>query len=159
LLTDKLTGLYNKTFLDDDFPRLMHEYGETFSILAIKPDNFKEINDTYGHDAGDKMLTLLAVFIHSALEANDIAIRYKGDEFIVILPHTSYDAAISRAEEVRSTIASMDVKHITNGPFSILTSIGVSTFPHHAVDDRALVESAVKKMYEIRNKGGDGVYG
>ena len=88
LFYDKLTGLYNRTFLDEEFTRKIEEYGPETSIIMVKPDRFKAINDACGHEAGDKALRLIAFSIKSQIRHRDIAVRFRGDEFAVILPGT-----------------------------------------------------------------------
>ncbi len=156
LLKDKLTGLYNRTFLEEDFKALLPGYGVTTSLVMIKPDNFKYINDTFGHDAGDRVLKLMAAAVKSGLRGDDIALRYRGDEFTVILPDTGAKTASLIAEELRSKIYSLDVSCITGRQaFQIAVSIGVCTYPVHADDTEALIAIALKKMFDARNSGGN----
>jgi CRP-like cAMP-binding protein len=86
LLYDKLTGLYNKSYLEDELKTELARWGGVTSLLAVKPDNFKLINDGYGHEAGDKALRLLAEAVKSGVGRDDIVVRFRGDEFIAILP-------------------------------------------------------------------------
>ncbi len=156
LFSDKLTGLYNRTFIEEDFASLLPQYGETTSLIMIKPDNFKEINDNYGHDAGDKVLRLLAIFVQSILREDDIGVRYRGDEFAAILPNTKIDDAMQIADDLRSTITEMDVSHATGGELHKITvSIGVSNYPDHASNNIMLADRAHEKMFEAWEKGGN----
>ncbi len=82
---DKLTGLWNRAFLEEELPRIVAAHPRT-SLLVVKPDNFKAINDTFGHEAGDKTLMILAEAVKSRLTEGDIGARYRGDEYCVILP-------------------------------------------------------------------------
>jgi diguanylate cyclase len=158
LYSDKLTGLYNQIFIEEDFAALLPQYGEATSLLMIKPDNFKEINDNFGHDAGDKVLRLLAIFLQSTLREEDIAVRYRGDEFAAILPNTPTEKALKIADDMRSTLMEMNIGDATNGKLKKITvSIGISTYPHHASDNIMLVDRAHEKMFEAREKGGNRV--
>jgi diguanylate cyclase (GGDEF)-like protein len=156
LFSDKLTGLYNRTFIEEDFASLLPQYGETTSLIMIKPDNFKEINDNYGHDVGDKVLRLLAIFVQSILREEDIGVRYRGDEFAAILPNTDIEEALKIAEDLRSTVMEMDISHATSGELHKITvSIGASNYPEHATNNIMLADRAHEKMFEAREKGGN----
>ena len=158
LFSDKLTGLYNRMFIEEDFAAYLPHYGETTSLIMIKPDNFKEINDNFGHDVGDKVLRLLAIFLQSTLREDDIGVRYRGDEFAAILPNTNIDEALKMADDIRSTVMEMDISHATEGVLSKMTvSVGVSTYPVHASDNIMLADRAHEKMFEAREKGGNRV--
>src|SRR5208337_1651084 len=84
LLRDKLSGLYNRAYLEEELPRLVAA-GRPVSLLVVKPDNFKTINDTCGHEAGDKTLVLIAEALKSCLTEGDLGIRYRGDEYCAVL--------------------------------------------------------------------------
>ncbi|MFH0975745.1 MAG: GGDEF domain-containing protein [Spirochaetota bacterium] len=158
LYSDKLTGLYNRTFIEEDFAAFLPQYGEYTSLIMIKPDNFKDINDNFGHDVGDKVLRLLAIFLQSILREEDMGVRYRGDEFAAILPNTSTEEAIEIADDIRSTIMEMDIGNATNGELNKITvSIGLSTYPFHASDNIMLADRAHEKMFEAREKGGNRV--
>ena len=102
---DKLTGLYNIIYLEEDLPSLINQLGEKISLLMIKPDNFKEINDNFGHDAGDNTLKFISSFLKNSLRRNDTPIRYKGDEFTIILPNTDTKDATHIAENLQKKIS------------------------------------------------------
>lgn len=156
LLKDKLTGLYNRAFLEEDFKALLPGYGVSTSLVMIKPDNFKYINDTFGHDVGDRVLKLMAAAVKSGLRGDDVALRYRGDEFAVILPDTGAKTASIIAEELRTKIYSLDVSRITGGrAFQVTASIGIAAYPVHADDTEALTEIALNKMFDARNSGGN----
>jgi len=156
LLSDKLTGLFNRTFLEEDFASLLHEYGETTSLIMLKPDNFKEINDTFGHEAGDRALKLIADTVKSMMREDDVAVRYRGDEFAAVLPNTGTESAYKFAEELRSAFHWMKLGHLTEGKIDTITvSMGISTYPSHADDSKGLIKSAFNRMFEARNSGGN----
>jgi len=158
LYSDKLTGLFTRSFIEEDFATLLPKYGENTSLIMMKPDNFKEINDRFGHDAGDKVLTLMAIFFLSILREDDIGVRYRGDEFAAILPDTGIEDAVNLAEELRCTLYEMDIGHITDGDISNMTvSIGVATYPIHADDNIQLANIASEIMFMARNSGGNRV--
>ena len=156
VLTDKLTGLYNRHFLEEDFRTLLYEYGESTSLIMIKPDDFKSINDNFGHEAGDAVLRMMADRIKSSIRESDIAVRYRGDEFTAVLPETDLAQALQIAEKLLASIKEMSISRITDGQIEHLTaSVGVSTYPHHGNDAGRLIQSAFKKMFEARESGGN----
>ncbi|MCU0848127.1 MAG: GGDEF domain-containing protein [Spirochaetes bacterium] len=156
LLSDKLTGLYNRSFLEDDLPKLLPEYGPSTCIAMVKPDNFKEINDGFGHEAGDNVLRLLADTVKSCIRDDDIAVRYRGDEFAVVLPSTGTEEALGVAEVIIGAVKSMCIDHLTPGRKIIITaSIGIAACPDDDTDPKSLVGTAHKKMFEARDGGGD----
>ncbi len=152
---DRLTGLYNRTWLDDELGALLSRHPRV-SLLVMKPDNFKVINDTYGHDAGDRVLLMTAEVLKLFLGEGELGARYRGDENCVILPDTGTEEAVRRAGVLRQAVAAMDLRPVTGGAELRLTaSIGVSTFPDHAADAKSLVALTFEKMHAARGGGGD----
>jgi diguanylate cyclase len=156
---DKLTGLYNRTFLDEEFPRQLVDYGPETSVIMIKPDNFKTINDLCGHDAGDRALRLIAFSIKSQVRNTDIVVRYRGDEFAVILPGAGLDMALVFAEHIRSLLCKLDYAHITGSGFTTTVSIGLGTYPLHAGDPKQLITLCFNRMFSARDGGGNRITG
>ncbi len=156
ILNDKLTGLYNRTFLEEEFVTRLPEFGERVSVLALKPDNFKAINDTCGHDAGDRVLRMLADAVRNKISSGDIPVRYRGDEFMVILPEQAAEQAMKKAESLNVSLQKVDTSQATGGKhIPITVSMGIAQFPDDAGDGRKLLESAFSKMWEARESGGD----
>lgn len=157
MMSDKLTGLYNRTFLDEDFPSYLSD-NAILCLVVIKPDNFKEINDNYGHDTGDRVLRLLADTVKSSLRENDIAVRYRGDEFAIVLSGASGEDALHIAKRLKNTVRTLDVSEFLDGKaMEITASVGIASYPYHAEDAGTLVKIAFEKMLEARNSGGDRV--
>ncbi|TFH41286.1 MAG: GGDEF domain-containing protein, partial [Chrysiogenales bacterium] len=153
--TDKLTGLYNRGYLMEESDAFFGQRGPA-ALLIIKPDNFKEINDDYGHQAGDRILVLMSIFIQSALRESDIPLRYGGDEFAAVLPGAGRDEAIAMARELGTLLAGIDLEGITGGSgITIRVSIGIALYPEHGADSRALAECAWGRMLLARGKGGN----
>jgi diguanylate cyclase (GGDEF)-like protein len=156
LLRDKLTSLHNKAYLEEELPRILAKIPQT-SFLVVKPDNFKTINDVHGHDAGDKALVLIAETLKSGLKDADIAVRYRGDEFCIILNGRPCNEAVRIAADLLVVYKGIDVTPLIHGERLTLTaSIGVSSFPDLARDAASLVSNAFEAMMEARNSGGDG---
>jgi diguanylate cyclase (GGDEF)-like protein len=158
LFIDKLTGAYNKNFMNEEFPFMLAKLYPNVSLLYLKPDNFKDINDNWGHKSGDDALKLIAMQITSLVQEKGLTVRYQGDEFLAILPDTDFTKANSKAKEIMEKIYNIDLKNITqNDPFNIIFSIGISHFPKKALDVKRLIENARQKMLEVRNSGGNGI--
>lgn len=152
---DRMTGLYNETFLREDFVRLLPRLGNRAAVLMIKPDNFKEINDRYGHEAGDHVLKLIAIFLQSELGENDIGVRYRGDEFAAVLADAGREEALERARSISSAIASLDLSRAAgDGAPRLRVSVGVALYPSGNAESRVLVEEAHRKMMAARESGG-----
>ncbi len=116
---DKLTQIYNRRGCE----RFLKSYKD-YSIILIDIDYFKQINDTYGHDIGDKILQELGKILKSSVRANDIVCRWGGEEFLIILPHTSYENATEVAEKIRKKVEETKIF----GNIQITISLGVSQF-------------------------------
>jgi diguanylate cyclase (GGDEF)-like protein len=158
VMKDKLTGLYNRVFLEEELPSILSESTRPVSMIMIKPDRFKDINDTYGHEAGDRVLRLMADTFTLMLKKEDIAIRVKGDEFSLLMVDTDTNRAKVIAEEIRLKLIAMDLGQITKDkrlPFPV--SIGVATYPEHAENSVTLTDLASDLMYRARKNGGDRV--
>jgi diguanylate cyclase (GGDEF)-like protein len=112
-------------------------------------DNFKRVNDTFGHEAGDVALRLLADGLRDELRSVDTAARYGGEEFAVILPQAGMDGAMIVAERLRRRIELMEVPGVGH----ITASLGIATFPQHASSRDTLVLAADRALYSAKNSG------
>jgi diguanylate cyclase (GGDEF)-like protein len=156
-ITDPLTGLYNRRHIND---RLKEEitrfkrYNHPFSFLMIDIDNFKAYNDTHGHIKGDQVLKALADTIANSLRTIDIAGRFGGDEFVVILSQTPKVDAISIANRIKERVnARLGTFHVDDSSKRMTISMGLTTFP----DDTSSIEEVLQKtdeMLYIAKKGG-----
>jgi len=152
---DRLTGLYNRAFLEEELPRIVAGRPRT-ALIVMKPDNFKSINDTFGHEAGDKTLMLLAEAVKSRLADGDVGARYRGDEYCVVISGRSASEVTAAAEALRAAMRAIDVKQVTGSDAISLTgSVGVSAHPAPAADAKALIARAFERMWEARSAGGD----
>lgn len=125
---DALTGVHNRRWMNDAFPRVLHRCmldGQQSAILVLDIDHFKRVNDTYGHLVGDKALKALAGILQVNLRPHDLLVRYGGEEFAILLPQTWLDEARDIAERLRSIVADNE---IDNGgqPLKISISIGIA---------------------------------
>ncbi len=146
-LTDGMTSLLNRRafdqFLETELARA-ERYGHTLSLIIIDVDSFKEYNDTYGHPAGDERLKAIANILFENMRDPDVASRYGGEEFAVILPHTPKEGAISLAERLRETAEEQapaePAAHAYIPGYTI--SLGVATFPYDGATISSLLRAA-----------------
>ncbi len=154
---DKLTGLFNRTYLEEELAGFLGRSGPT-ALLVLKPDNFKAINDTCGHDAGDRTLVMLGELVRSRLAEGDAGVRYRGDEFCLVLPGREPERAFEAAEAVRDAVHGIDMRKAAGREFPPLAaSVGFAVSPDDGADAKALVARAFERMWEARNAGGDRV--
>ena len=159
LLRDKLSGLYNRAFLEEELPRLLAA-GRPVSLLVVKPDNFKTINDTCAHEAGDRTLVLIADALKSCLAEGDLGVRYRGDEYCAVLPGRPAPEAARLAECIRLAVGRVDVAQVTGGAVTSLpASVGVCTWPDSAADAKSLIAGGFERMLKARADGGNRVLG
>jgi diguanylate cyclase (GGDEF)-like protein len=154
---DPLTGFYNHRFLHE---RLGEEVVRTqrahrsMSVLMLDLDDFKLVNDTFGHLFGDRVLTWTAELIRSTLRASDIPARYGGDEFAIILPETDRDEAGRAAERILDAFQDQPFVGEQRGPVPIGASIGVATFPQDGRTATELIAAADEALYRVKREGG-----
>ena len=154
---DPLTGFYNHRFLHE---RLGEEVVRAqrgrrpLSVLMLDLDDFKLVNDTFGHLFGDRVLTWTAELIRSTLRASDIAARYGGDEFAIVLPETDGDNAHSAAERILTAFREHAFVGEQRGPVPIGASIGVATFPLDGRTGTDLIAAADMALYRVKRDGG-----
>ncbi len=153
--TDMLTGLMNRRayyeISTNEHQRLLR-YHRDFSVIMLDIDDFKEVNDTYGHYEGDRLLKSVASCIKDNIRENDYAFRMGGDEFLIFLPETNEEQAYHFAERIRSEI---EIKKLqSNTRISrISISLGVSEFRKNDVNFEAVVKRADEALYQVKNSG------
>jgi len=154
---DKLTGLFNRTYLDEELAGFLGRAGRA-ALLVVKPDNFKAINDTCGHDAGDRTLVMLGELVRSRLGEGDAGARYRGDEFCLVLRGRDQARALEDAAGLRDAVHGVDMRRATGREFPPLTaSVGVAVAPGDAPDAKTLMARAFQRMWDARAAGGDRV--
>jgi diguanylate cyclase (GGDEF)-like protein len=153
---DKLTGLYNKTFLEERLPSYLHDPERPASLLMIKPDNFKEINDGFGHESGDQALVAIGSALSRRIPANAIAIRFMGNEIACLFPDTDRAQGLRAAGDIMALLNGLDLSAITEGkPFKLSASIGIAVFPDHARTAEDLIARAHELPLLGRERGGN----
>lgn len=155
LLCDKMTGLFNQTFINEELPSVLESSGNSWGFLMIKPDNFKEINDEGGHEAGDRVLVMLAIFLQSELGEDDIAIRFKGDEFTAILKGYTREQAAEKAKAIGKAFGGIDLTRILPKlAIRIKISVGIAMYPEDAASAAELITLSHSRMFSARKAGG-----
>lgn len=152
---DELTGLYNRRFLMDALPRELARARREKVALAIAMmdiDHFKQFNDQHGHQAGDTMLQGLGLFLRARIRQEDLACRYGGEEFVLILTGADENIALMRAESIRREFAEFGVTWKTQTLRATL-SIGVACYPDQASDEVHLLNYADKALYAAKANG------
>jgi diguanylate cyclase (GGDEF)-like protein len=159
-IRDPLTGLFNRRYLEEtlaiEIQRAKRANGP-FSIMMLDLDHFKRFNDTHGHEAGDAVLQTLGSFLQQHVRGGDIACRYGGEEFTLILPGASIEAAQQRAEQLCEGIRALNVdfKNQVLGPLTL--SVGVASFPNHGENGETVLQAADMALYRAKSDGRDKV--
>lgn len=159
-LRDPLTGLYNRRYLEESLARELlrcERRGLPLSVVMVDVDHFKRFNDSHGHAAGDALLTRVGQILQEQLRGEDIACRYGGEEFTLVLPEADREAAARRAEDIRIAISRVSVPHLHETVGAITVSLGVSTFPIHARTPQELLRLADAALYRAKAEGRDRV--
>jgi len=154
-IRDSLTGCFNRRYLDETLERELsrsRREGYPLSLLILDLDNFKQINDTYGHMAGDQCLIVLAETLRADIRHEDVLCRYGGEEFVVLMPRMPLAIAAERAELWRSKIAEIRV-NFGNFELSFTASAGVSAYPDHGKMPDELTQAADQALYSAKNAG------
>jgi diguanylate cyclase (GGDEF)-like protein len=153
--TDGLTKLcvhrYFQFLLDKEIER-SRRYNRIFSIVMIDIDDFKRINDAYGHQAGDDVLRAVARLLREKIRSVDIAARYGGEEFVLIFPETDTENALIPAEKIRQFVENLVIRR-GNEQLRVTISLGVATYPVHATEKGSLIEAADGAMYASKRAG------
>jgi diguanylate cyclase (GGDEF)-like protein len=153
---DKLTGLYNKTFLEEELPTFLGSPDKPVSLLAIKPDNFKFINDNFGHEAGDQALVAIGAALSGHVSDSVIVVRLMGNEIVCLFPETNKKMALELAHGIKTLLNKLDLSAITEGrPFELSVSIGIAVFPDHAKTAEELIARAHELPLLGRDRGGN----
>jgi diguanylate cyclase (GGDEF)-like protein/PAS domain S-box-containing protein len=155
-IRDPLTGLFNRRYLEETMEREINRVRRqetSLGVIMMDLDHFKEYNDTFGHSAGDELLSALGILLKSQIRGEDIACRYGGEEFLLILPGASREIALERAETLRQAVKEMHQHHQGLKPTTL--SLGVAVYPDHGDTGLQLIRSADAALYRAKNAGRD----
>jgi diguanylate cyclase (GGDEF)-like protein len=154
--TDPLTGLYNRKYLDDYIDKFIAQAKRTqstYGILMLDIDYFKMVNDTYGHDIGDKVIQALAEVLRSSIREADIAFRFGGEEFLVLLHNCTQDGLKEVGEKIRKTFEKQIIEATPSKRFSKTLSIGSSLFPQDTDAIWKAIKYADIALYQAKESG------
>jgi diguanylate cyclase (GGDEF)-like protein len=157
---DPLTGLYNRRYMEEALElelRRAERKKVTVGVVMLDIDHFKAFNDGFGHTAGDALLKALGALVRAQLRACDIACRFGGEEFVLILPEASLEATREKAEDLRAHVKSLDVRSLEKrlGPVSI--SLGVAIAPDCGHSREEVLRVADAALYRAKGEGRDRV--
>ena len=151
---DYLTNLFNRRYLEESLERETQRAARkqgSLGIIMLDVDHFKHINDNLGHATGDTVLREVGKFLANQIRQSDIACRYGGDEFALILPDTSLEVTMERAEQLKNGIKNLNL------PVVVTFSLGISVFPDDGSDGETLLKSADIALYRAKHHGGNRV--
>jgi diguanylate cyclase (GGDEF)-like protein/PAS domain S-box-containing protein len=157
-IRDSLTGLFNRRYLDEILPRELARAAReksVVSVVMIDIDHFKETNDRRGHREGDRLLSLFGTLLRERTRPGDVACRYGGEEFLLVLPGASLEIARDRMEAIRNECSlRLRAEGFARPP---TLSAGVAAFPEHAGSDDELLQAADEALYRAKAEGRDRV--
>jgi diguanylate cyclase (GGDEF)-like protein len=159
-IRDPLTGAFNRRYMVESLERELHRATRSerpLGAILVDIDHFKKYNDTYGHEAGDALLKELAKFLQSQVRGGDIACRYGGEEFVLILPEASPEVTLRRAEQMREGVKRLNIIHNGQPLGRITLSLGVAGFPGDGQTHDELLRAADAALYQAKERGRDRV--
>jgi diguanylate cyclase (GGDEF)-like protein len=157
-IVDSLTGLFNRRYLENVLERECRRAVRSrrpLTVLMIDVDHFKQFNDTWGHEGGDAVLRELSALMRAHFRGDDIACRYGGEEFVVVLGEATVEHAFARAEELRREVHRLIAEYRRQPLGSITISIGLATLPDHGVSPEDLITAADRALYQAKSAGRD----
>lgn len=157
---DNLTGLYNRYYFESIFYQELlraERYSTPLSLLMLDLDYFKQVNDTYGHDAGDYVLREFSTLLQSKVRKADVVCRYGGEEMIVLLPGCDRTQAELLAEQIRLSFSQLQLVHDDHPLRKITVSIGVASISETVETEKALLKAADEALYRAKAAGRDRV--
>lgn len=157
-IRDPLTGLYNRRYLDETLDRELSRVARKrlpLGVIMLDIDHFKQFNDTHSHAAGDALLQQVGRCLLASVRAGDIACRYGGEEFLLVLPEASLEVTSQRAEHVRRAGRRLHVEFQGTQLEAVTFSLGVAAFPLHGETGTAVLGAADAALYEAKRAGRD----
>jgi diguanylate cyclase (GGDEF)-like protein/PAS domain S-box-containing protein len=159
-IRDPLTGWFNRRYMEEtlerEIPRAARN-SQPLTVIMLDVDNFKEFNDSFGHDAGDGVLQNLCATLTSHIRREDVACRYGGDEFVLILPDTPAELAAQRAEELRVAVASIERQHQGHLLAPLTLSFGIATYHENGRTLKDLLRACDTALFRAKSEGRNSV--
>jgi diguanylate cyclase (GGDEF)-like protein len=155
-IRDPLTGLHNRRYLDAALPRELQRadrHGHAVAVVMLDMDYFKRFNDSFGHDAGDKLLWEMGNLLRTHTRGEDIACRYGGEEFVLIIPGVSLSAGIQRMEQLRASVQQLTITYQGQSLGTVTLSLGVAVYPDHGITAEELLRAADAALYKAKADG------
>jgi diguanylate cyclase (GGDEF)-like protein len=159
-IRDALTGLFNRRYLEETLEREIHRTArasQALSVTMLDVDHFKNFNDTFGHAAGDAVLHEIGVFLLRNTRADDIACRYGGEEFALIMPNADAEATRIRIEQMRLGATELRIMYADKPLGPITISAGIAAFPTHGSSPKQIMTAADAALYRAKRAGRDRV--
>ncbi|MUG98464.1 diguanylate cyclase [Scytonema sp. UIC 10036] len=159
-IRDPLTGLFNRRYLEESLEREIQRAKRKqlcLGVMMLDVDYFKRFNDTFSHEAGDMVLRELGRFLKKQVRGSDIACRYGGEEMTLILPETSLEATIERAEQIRAGVKHLKLQNRNQNLGTMTLSVGVACFPEHGLTGESVIHAADEALYRAKKEGRDRV--
>jgi diguanylate cyclase (GGDEF)-like protein/PAS domain S-box-containing protein len=159
-IRDPLTGLFNRRYMEESLEREFRRAerrGVPVGVIMLDLDRFTHFNNTFGHQAGDTLLQALGELLRTRVRAEDIACRYGGEEFVLIMPEASLDITAERAERLRQEARELRVQQHGRSLGAVTVSLGVAAFPQHGPTAEAVIRAADLALYQAKNDGRDRV--
>ena len=154
-VTDPLTGAYNRELLHQQLPQALEAAdrgGHSLSLAMIDVDHFKSINDRFGHDVGDQVLTEVAQLLRGAIRNNDLLVRYGGEEFLLVLPRTDATRAAEIAERIRGKLHELPMQ-VSGAEIQVRVSVGIAEHRRHEDTPAQLIRRADSALYKAKGDG------
>lgn len=159
-IRDPLTGLFNRRYMEESFSRELNRAGrrdQQVGVMMFDIDHFKRFNDQFGHPAGDQLLREFGLCVQRHTRSEDIACRYGGEEFAVIMAGIDLETMIDRAEILRNAIKSLEVQYLSQSLGQVTSSFGVAIYPQDGNDITTLLANADAALYRAKREGRDRV--
>lgn len=153
---DPLTGLFNRRYMQETLEREMarsQRAGDSLAVIMLDIDYFKKFNDTHGHEAGDTVLRELGELLHNIIRDEDVACRFGGEEFLIIMPAVSRSVAEQRAEEIRQAVELIKIQHKGKRLEGLSVSLGVALYPEHGDSVEEITNAADETLYDAKRQG------
>jgi len=155
-IRDPQTGLFNRRYMEDSLNRELSRAdrsGKPLVVAMLDLDHFKNLNDRFGHSAGDAVLREWSNLLKSKFRGSDIVCRYGGEEFVIILPEISLDSAHQRLVQLKDDLGRLVVPHDGQSIDHVTVSIGIAYFPAHGRTDQGLLHAADRALYQAKELG------